>query len=421
MCHVSLPSGGVYAEESVGVVEDYRCVVCHASLSRTVNHFRSIAQSPHSSLGCLFCHVVYHSGHQSYGSTTGRVYGCFGGRCHQIVTQDYSFPSGATVYFLNTYTVKTTASSGFDIIRYLLFYPKDPSGAGRGTYAMLYANPYKGFRVLYDSTKRYWVCLHCHFVRVGVNETGVYETYWLRHPDKCYDCHSADVSLTGHSVIKAARSWDFCSRCHIGIGESIKGTVHAGIGCRCHSIAHISRYNSSMTWLRVYYPPPGTYITPPYVDFTIWARRLVYDWLNGSALGIPVHGLQVDTDVRYATVAYVLRDANATRTPELKWLTCYNCHIVVTGGGGASTLQVLDGRIPIPPLTLLNIRDPHTIGRVNNTQFKVEDSEKGVRVEVVLAIAMVITATWITWRIIKTKLKTQQTPSNKPPEALTLP
>lgn len=43
--------------------------------------------------------------------------------------------------------------------------------------------------------------------------------------------------------------------------------------------------------------------------------------------------------------------------------------------------------------------------RVNNIRLKVESSEKGVRVEVVLAITMVITATWITWRITKTKLK----------------
>jgi len=412
VCHVSLPSSGVYAEESMGVIEDYRCVVCHASLSRTNPHFRALASSPHSSLGCLYCHWIYHVGHQSYSSDTGRVYGCFGGRCHQIVTQDYMLPPGAAVNFLNTYVVRLTITSSFNITRYLHFYLADPTGVARGVYAMIFGDPYnalRGYPVhLYPSTKRFWTCLHCHFTKLGYNETGVYTNYWLRHPERCYDCHSIDISLTGHSIGVASLAWNLCGSCHSGIANSIRGTVHADLGCRCHTIVHISRYNSSASWLKIHYPPPGIYITPETIDFTIWAKRLFYTYPNGTALGIPIHALQVDTDIRYITTAYVLRDANATRVGEFKWLICYNCHIIVTGGSGALDRT---GRIPIPAV-LLNIEDPHLIvkplTRTNTIPGNLEDIRRVIQnMPLITTLLATLTVIVLTLRIIRRVRKEQ--------------
>lgn len=404
ICHIGLPSAATYAEESMGVVENYRCLACHASLSRTNPHFRALASSPHSSLGCLFCHWAYHVGHQKYGSAPGRVYGCFGGRCHQIVTQDYTLPPGATVNFLNTYVVRVTSTSSFNITRYLHFYTADPTRAGRGTYAMIFGDPYNALRSypvhLYPSGKRFWTCLHCHFTRLGYNETGVRTTYWLKHPDRCYDCHSVVVGLTGHSVAVASYAWDRCGSCHTGIADSIKGTVHANLGCRCHNVVHISRYNSSASWLKIYHPPPGIYITPVTVDFATWARRFYYERPNGTALGVPVHSLLVDTDIRYITVAYVLRDANASRSAEFKWLICYNCHIIVSSGSVAVDSL---GRIPIPAITL-DIGDPHLIKplRTYTTSRNLEEVggvAQRIPLIITLLVSLIIVA--IMLRVIK--------------------
>jgi len=400
MCHIGLPSATIYVEESMGILENYRCIVCHASLSSTIAHFRNVAAGPHSTLGCLYCHIVYHVGHQKYGVDTGtRVYGCYGGACHQIVTQDYSPPASPQANFINTYATRVTATSSFNITRYLYFYSRDPLGFARGTYVYGFTDPYRGVvsATYYPSGKRFWICTHCHFTRLGLNETGVTTTYFVIHPDKCYDCHSP--SGGPHNVVLARNAWSICGSCHTGIAPSVENSVHRAIGCRCHSTVHISRYNSSVSWAHIYYPPPGVYPTPPIVNLDQWARKLFYDRLNGSALYIPTYAITVDTDTRYLTFAYLLRDGNATRTIETKWLICYNCHFIVKPG--ASSIDSL-GRIPIAQLPSLSL-DPHSISKLGlsiETQPPQQHGEELDIVKKVVIATLALIATLIVTRIV---------------------
>ena len=345
--------------EASDIFENYRCAACHMTVTRTL--VENTLDSAHNVVSCTYCHDAHHEGHRSsmgtYSTSYKGLYGCYG--CHKIVTQDYYPPSNPSIYFTVAHPGTDTAYISFSSKK-VIFNPSDYSANAIGIYPATFIDPATGSFADIPSTNRYWMCLRCHFVQEGSLSTTTTQAA-SAHPDLCYYCHSLSLG-DPHDITKDN---DFfvttaCTSCHNGVGQAVANSIHSSIGCRCHSVEHMSRYNGSAAWVFVFAPEPGDYVTPALpADFLSWLNPFYYNAAtNASALGVNVYPIDTGTGTPYyLNMTYVLRDGDAsliTGKAE-RFMTCFNCHFVANGQARAALEELLRGYVSAPNL------DPHSI------------------------------------------------------------
>jgi len=377
VCHAGYPV--TQPSEVTRIFENYRCVSCHMNIDTTTKLTEAHSNSPHITTGCTTCHDTTHFGHQAYDTTTKGFYGCRAE--HQVVTQDTEPPPNADVSFLVTYYVKDwNGTKTFNISRKRWFAPYNATYEF-GIYPYTFIDPATMKFGDIPTNKRYWSCLKCHFTKVGTL-TNQKSTYWVTHPDKCYDCHK-DTSGYGTSQFlldpHATKSGintplNNCGTCHNGVNASVASSIHANVGCSCHSIIHISRYNGTASWISLFYPGPGLYKTPTTINLREWLNLFHYDSSNYTLYNVSIYPIDAVTDIRYVSPYYVMRDGDASLITgkNLRFLTCFNCHFVNEPGAVSPFRLNINGSIPISPESLLTIRDPHTIGPSGGTGVEEE-------------------------------------------------
>lgn len=368
-CHMGYPSP--MTSEVDGLFEEYRCVSCHIDINSTVTLTEAHRNSPHASTGCTRCHDTVHFGHSGYDIETKGFYGCTG-NCHRVVNNELSAPVNPNVYFLDTYVVNNyTGPYSFRINKIRWFYSDTYGGASVKTiYPYNFVDPYTGQAADIPNNKRYWICLKCHFTKIGA-QTNQNATYWVTHPDKCYSCHKNTTGYPSSIFLldpHAIRSGLFtplnnCGVCHNGVNSSVASSIHSSVGCSCHSVIHISRYNSTASWIYMFYPGTGLYATPETINLSAWLIYYHYDITNTSTYNVPVYPIQLGQDVLYSSIYYLLRDGDASLITDssLRILTCFNCHFVKDVGGGTPIQPDNPYLIPLPSETLKNIANPHSI------------------------------------------------------------
>ncbi len=373
ICHAGYPI--TQPSEVTRIFENYRCVSCHMSIDTTTKLTEAHSDSPHITTGCTTCHDTAHFGHETYDTTTKGFYGCRAD--HQVVIQDLNPPPNVDVTFLVTYYVKEyNSTKTFGIDRKRWFAPENRT-LRENIYPYAFIDPSTLKFSDIPTEKRYWICLKCHFTKVGI-PTNQKSIYWVTHPDKCYDCHK-DTSGYGASLFlldpHAIKSGIYtplnnCGTCHNGVNASVASSIHANVGCSCHSIIHISRYNGTASWISLFYPGPGLYKTPTTINLTAWLNLFHYDSSNYTIYNVSIYPIDAVTDVRYVGPYYVMRDGDASLITgkNLRFLTCFNCHFVNEPGTVSPFRLNLNGSIPISPESLLTIRDPHSIGPSGGTR-----------------------------------------------------
>ena len=361
ICHGGLTydaeGGGIAPVEASDIFENYRCAACHMTVTRTL--VENTLDSAHNVVSCTYCHDSHHEGHRSYSTSYRGLYGCYGSNCHNIVTQDYYPPSRSSKYFTVTHPGTDTAYISFSSKK-VIFNPTGYSAA-RGIYPATFIDPATGSFADIPKTNRYWMCLKCHFVQKGSLLTTTSQATNI-HPDLCYYCHSLslgdphDITKDNDLFITMA-----CTNCHNSVGQSVASSIHSSIGCRCHSVEHISRYNGSAAWVFLFSPPQGDYITPTIPsDFLTWLNPLYYyGGTNASSLGVnvlPIADPSTGTP-HYLNMTYVTRsgDASIINTKIDRLITCFNCHFVPMDSLQASIRSLFPGTIGAPSL------DPHSI------------------------------------------------------------
>ncbi|MEM4631987.1 MAG: hypothetical protein QXS13_05940 [Acidilobaceae archaeon] len=397
-CHPKIASRAVWSVASGGLLENYRCIACHSDVPRTAPHTREVALGPHASVGCSYCHQIHHDGHRRFTlDTTRRTYGC---REHNIALSTWDPPPGIsanTVVFSMTYYVSSTTTKTADIAKNRFY--RTTVVVSLGVYVIAFMNPYLGPADAYPPEARNLTCLHCHFANAGPAAWDTTTSYIYTHPGECALCHSklttvssgftTTPSAKAHTVDFAPKANEvYCGRCHSGVASKVSQSVHARLGCRCHGALHISRYNSTASWIILYASPPGTYsVYKDLTDWNSWKKALRYTPANNSALCIwfrveppeglyypdvyggtspcvPIYAISIGGLLRYAGIAYAMRDgwvlANTTSRlfPGSRWLVCYNCHLISMPDG--SVTGRLDG-IPIKLDGL--VFDPHIVTR----------------------------------------------------------
>jgi hypothetical protein len=391
-CHIGfpVPSPG----EVSRFFENYRCISCHMGLDSTVTLVDALSDSPHRATGCIFCHDTLHEGHSGYSTETPGYYGCSGGNCHQIVTQDITPPALADVFFVDTYVVKNdTAPISFYIDRIRWFYDTSITGKNKRIYPNAFMDPYTGSFSDIASNKRYWACLKCHFTVQGVRSTQT-STYWVSHPDKCTSCHSnisdypSSIFLLEPHAVKYGGNvpWNSCAVCHNGVNQSVSLSIHANVGCSCHSTLHISRYNSTGSWLYTYFSGPGLYYKPPTINLSSWKNIFHYDSFNTTVYDVVVHPVDVAGDPRYMDIYYVLRDGSASLItgPDLRFMTCFNCHFINDPSVSTAPFSNIDNLIPLPSMVLDKIKDPHSISRFTSESVSTTKGLSGLNISIIL-------------------------------------
>ncbi len=391
ICHVGFPAADSSAEVD-RVVDNYRCIVCHYSLSQDYRSLvNSTIHSPHRTTACTRCHDTFHATHwrwmsRYYTDVRGR-YGCW--RAHAAVTHDYNPPQGATIYFLDTYYLNQTAPKSFNLVWRPWFYDSLLPGTQElNVYTYVFVDPYTGDVDAIPSTEPYLVCMKCHFVNKATR-TNMYSTYFVDHPAVCYSCHSNTTGYTStyilepHAVMDHAvtSSWNSCRTCHANVAQSVDNSIHGhkGVGCRCHSMIHVSMYNGSASWVYMY-PSPGTknYFSPECTmchfvhggttDVTWWRTVFFYNTNNASTYNVPIYPFSTPSGLKYANIFYLMRNGDATiiSGPELKLATCFNCHFIAGSSGGAAAAE-FSGYIPLPENIFRELEDPHAIGSLSES------------------------------------------------------
>ncbi len=384
VCHVGFP--GPSSAEVDRVVDNYRCIACHYSLSLDYKVLvNATMHSPHKTVGCTRCHDTFHATHTRwmpyYSTSTRGRFGCW--REHVTATHDYNPPQGATIFFLDTYYLNSTAAKSFNLVWRTWFYDTYLSGTSEfNVYTYVFVDPYTGSEAAIPQTKAYEVCLKCHFVNKA-SSTTLTSTYFVDHPAICYSCHSNTTGYTSsyilepHAVMEHAvtSSWESCRNCHTNLAQAVTNSIHghAGVGCRCHSMVHVSKYNGSASWVYLY-PSPATkdYVSPECTmchfvhgattDVTWWRTVFYYNSSNATTFNVPIYPFSAAGDTKYVNVLYLMRSGDATPItgPEMRWATCLNCHFIAGTSGGALPAR-FEGRIPLPEEALKNIQDPHSI------------------------------------------------------------
>ena len=368
--------------EASGLFEDYRCMACH--LSVTPNVAGSLLDSAHNVIGCIKCHDTYHGAdHGAYDTTQKGLYGCHGP--HYVVTQYYNPPQGG-LRFLVTYIGGTSG--------YITFQDKHPiynptsntinlRNLNFEIVPLAFIDPATANFDDIPSSNRTWICLKCHFIlkpnAANLAFTRVSNTVPVSkvHPDNCYKCHSPSVSSGSaaagpHDITKDN---DFfittaCANCHTGVAPAVGSSIHSSIGCRCHTITHISRYiyvpqnaaqySDGSAWSFMFLPPPGDYIVPSIPsDFTTWLTPYHYDATNASALGMSNLIYPQDNGIpHYINMSFILRggDASLITSKAERFMTCLNCHFV-----NDQPLYAAIQRLIGAPNGEVRLPDPHSI------------------------------------------------------------
>ena len=385
ICHMGFLDGSAEVDR---VTDNYRCIVCHYSLNQDYQAVvNATLSSPHRTVGCTRCHDTLHVGHTfsmgSYDDSTRGLFGC--DRGHFTVTHDYNAPQNPTRYFLDTFYLNITASKSTNLVWSSVFYYASelPTGvSSTRVYSDAYIAPYnKSFDAI-PPDKSYWVCMKCHFTNKA-EPTTLTDTYWVSHTDVCFRCHSNTTgyvsiyNLEPHAVMNhpSTTAWDSCKTCHTNLAQAVANSIHghAGVGCRCHSMVHVSKYNGSASWVYLY-PSPATkdYVSPECTmchfvhgattDVTWWRTVFYYNSSNATTFNVPIYPFSAAGDTKYVNVLYLMRSGDATPItgPEMRWATCLNCHFIAGTSGGALPAR-FEGRIPLPKEALKNIQDPHSI------------------------------------------------------------
>ncbi len=353
-CHPGYPL--THASESDEVFASYRCLACHYNYSLTRPLHDRLASSAHRVLVCSDCHDTYHGGHggRGYDTRTAGYYGCWGSRCHNVVSEDY-YIMGATGVTYPSFTPLTalnrTGAKGLDLTAFTYLASVRP---GTGVYPSSFVNP---LDLDYDTpppSRLYQECQSCHFAAplAAKAASPVARTSpTVPHPDNCYLCHARTVGYVSaggasyrvdpHDVLPLNNTpggapWSLCSRCHRVVGEAVASSVHAGVGCRCHGIVHEAGWNRTMAWLYTYIPDVGDVAAPPVpASFDGWRR--VVEVVAGDA--VPLGPVAYDGNythfVLYYGVAGLREPTPVTPResgPEPSTLrTCFNCHMVPAG------------------------------------------------------------------------------------------
>ena len=387
------------ASEVNGVFEEYRCESCHINIDSTKTLTEAHIKSPHNSLGCITCHDTVHFGHKKYETNTKGFYGCRGK--HQVTTEDINPPSNPSFNFLDTYLViNYTSPYSFYISKRKWFYPQSYDHA-KTIYPYNFIDPITGNPSDIPPNKRYWICLKCHFTSTGSigNQTS---QYWILHTDRCYDCHkytkdypTSTYLLDPHSIEKGINTIFYnCESCHSGINDTLSTSIHSDIGCSCHSIIHISKYNGSSSWISLFRTGPGIYSIPKNKNVSSWLKTYYYNIYNNTNFNVTIYPIYDGQSGRYVDIYYVLRygDASLINDGKFKFLTCFNCHFINDPGFASIFKDEYNNLIPISNESLMTITDPHSITESKSMAVGSQPSEVNIMLfsSILAAISVII-------------------------------
>jgi hypothetical protein len=208
-------------------------------------------------------------------------------------------------------------------------------------------------------------CFVCHIAAVnpwsvvaGYNGTPVTkmnpDTRWVQHPDQCQPCHGQPAyalidnmpsAIWTHNVVGGEAVWDNCDSCHAAISQEVSRSVHAGLGCRCHSIVHFG-YEHGGNWLASLYTYEGAGSSVETATSVVKLER-VYTQGNATlgvsnlfynVTGVAGPGRNVEAGLWDAyvndfitTLSFPASDSrfgNPGLGPSRVWTACFNCHFL---------------------------------------------------------------------------------------------
>lgn len=402
ICHGGLEYKTMTRETGDFVFTEFRCIECHYQITGAA--VEALRYTKHRDIGCT-CHSTLHVGHTGWGggyyytSRTGYLgyAGCSydswrSGGCHNIVStrvngaeeaQGILYPLSFEKFDIEV-NQNTTKSTMLDT-----HYDFSPNTvATRGVYAIAFVDPFDIDNIEGVPTGReYLMCMYCHMNHYDpLSAPYSQQDYPLIHPDNCLDCHSDPLisDTLPHAIRDAKYSWQTCSgasgvnstlSCHgtttPDILNYVSNSVHASIGCRCHPVVHISRWNGTASWMFIY-TPRGTYAKPD-VGTLLLSGRLTwfYDAGNSSAYYVPVNEVNNTAAgyTSYLVMIYADRMGDASymvNNTAIRYLMCLNCHFVVDNPSalGAYTEARELGLIPIPRNVFEDLKDPHNVTRL---------------------------------------------------------
>ncbi len=365
--------------EADPLVNKYRCIACHYDNPNTRDIVEAIAQSNHRSLICRECHDIYHEGHSTYksvGDIYPGYYGCAGGKCHYVVSEQLYPPANPTNLFAWVVFLNKTAIKGYELEARFFFTTQAITG-DRGIFPSSFIDPLDLDPNIPIKSRLYEECLSCHKMAPKASKDDVPDPYTLSsnggmevigHTDKCYHCHATNLSrnaagfpLAPHSIAPIGRGpneppWGYCVRCHVNLAQAVAQSVHASIGCRCHPILHEAGWNRTAAWLHVYYPnTPDVIVPSPPSDWGTWKHIFFYDSINASVYGILLGPISYNGNYTYLTPYYALyNDATYITASAEKWIICFNCHFYSGGPSSAATYESFG-------LWMKRYNDPHSI------------------------------------------------------------
>ena len=411
LCHAGMPLPTPLTEDKL-TTEAYRCFVCHQDAIQDINH--ALANSTHKGIYCTQCHDVYHKGHRGYYTSTKGAYGCVSSGCHNIATMDYNPPSSTSVNFVTYYQANKTDYQPDFLIIEKAFNPTLPTRLGKGMYTDAYIDVSTNSYSDIPSTKRYWACMKCHFIKEEPAPSTTQDTYWVTHTDTCYTCHSNSTGYTTNYAVdphtvqehSPTYSWESCKSCHSSIAQQVENSIHGhkGVGCRCHSVIHVSKYNATGSWITSYLPDPGNFVSPECSachathgniqgDVSAWRRIYFYNEVNGTLNGVVTHPIDEGGETRYMDIYYITRFGNATLITgsEFRLMTCFNCHFVSDEPLLPSVKPVeLGWKIPIQREDVYNISNPHNITINNNSTINYSQEYRTTSPYIVLLLSLII-------------------------------
>ena len=403
LCHGGLRYKANTRETGDFVFTEFRCMECHYTV--TMNETVSIRYTSHRNIGCT-CHSVLHTGHWRWrggyyyvaNSIAQGFIGCAGfgggGGCHNIVSTYVRAPPGADPQqnfyrSFERFDIEVDESKPKSLTLDTHHYGFSTSyvgGFSQRVYAVAFVDPFNIDNVDgVPATRTYVLCLYCHMNHYdGLSVPGQTQSYPLIHEDTCYECHTdyGMVNQLGvpdeHAVKYSEYAWQTCAggsgtmSCHSTVTPEIlnyvDSSVHSGIGCRCHPVVHISRWNGTGSWLFVY-APRGAY-AKPFLSQVLESGRLTffYDAGNSSIFYVPVNEVvdQATGNSSYVVMVYADRRGDASlmvNNTLLRYMMCFNCHFVVDDSSSLAAYkkELEQGLIPIPKSVFENISDPHKI------------------------------------------------------------
>lgn len=374
--------------EADPLVNKYRCIACHYDNPNTRDIVEAIAQSNHRSLICRECHDIYHEGHSQYksvGDIYPGYYGCAGGQCHYVVSEQLYPPANPTNLFAWVVFLNKTAIKGYELQANFFFSAQTITG-DRGVFPSSYIDPLDLDPNIPTKDRLYQECLSCHKIAPNALKDDVPDPYMAQHPDKCYYCHSTNLSLNAagypmapHTIAPIGTGpqdppWGYCGRCHNNVANEVSQSVHASIGCRCHPMLHEAGWNRTAAWLHVYYPEQSNVVVPSVpANFEEWKHVFFYSDVNASIDCIPLGPISYGSTYTYLTPFYSLFNNGCVVTADYeKWLVCFNCHFIAQTPAGVSVYNV-----NLAGFTWENIKDPHSIKPASSAIQTAETALRG--------------------------------------------